>query len=58
MSAPIPLLTLGIVMPAKFNVVPFIVENEKCHFPLLSPRHSPCPYTNLKCLISSACSTV
>lgn len=29
-------LPLHIVMLREFNVVPFIVENEKCHFPLLS----------------------
>lgn len=37
-------------MLREFNVVPFIVENEKCNFPLLPL--SPSRNTNLKCLIS------
>lgn len=45
-------LLLCIVMLQEFNVVPFIVENEKCHFPLLPLSVSPSPNTNLKCLIS------
>ena len=45
-------LLLRIVMLGEFNVVPFIVENEKCHFPPFSLSLSLSANTNLKCLIS------